>query len=303
MVKKVAVINDLSGLGKCSLTAAIPVLSVMGVQACPLPTAILTNQTDFDSFYCNDYTDKIDYYIEEWTKRKLSLHGIYTGFLGSEAQVQKILHFCELFRKENTLLFVDPVMGDLGKIYDTYTPQLVEKMKELVLNADVITPNLTECCLLTGTDYETFLEHEKDRSFLEHIEQMARPLLKSKISTIIVTGIIHQRADDIIPKYYNLVITEDDCKYVSSDMYGGSFSGTGDLLASVVCAGMVRGDSAYLSVKRAVRFLEAALLDTVNEDVDKNEGINFEPYLSLLLDDISERIDVHTAIRRKSYVN
>ncbi len=287
MVKKVAVINDLSGLGKCSLTAAIPVLSVMGVQACPLPTAILTNQTDFDSFYCNDYTDKIDYYIEEWSKRKLTFHGIYTGFLGSKAQVQKILQFCEKFRKENTLLFVDPVMGDLGKIYDTYTPQLVEKMKELAFNADVITPNLTECCLLTGTDYETFLEYEKDRNFLEHIERMARPLLKSKIGTIIVTGIIHQRPGDIIPKYYNLVITEEDCNYVSSDMYGGSFSGTGDLLASVVCAGMVRGDSAYLSVKRAVRFLEAALLDTVNEDVDRNEGINFEPYLPLLLDNLS----------------
>ena len=284
MVKRVAVINDLSGLGKCSLTAAIPVLSVMGVQACPLPTAILTNQTGYESFYCDDCTDKIDYYTAEWTKRKLTLDGIYTGFLGSEAQVQKIIHFCEIFRKENTLLFVDPVMGDLGQIYDTYTPELIEQMRTLALQADVITPNLTECCLLTGTDYNELMEHEKDKNFLEHIEQMVRPLLKSKIHTIIVTGIIHQRQNDIVPKYYNLVITDQDCQYVSSVMYGGSYSGTGDLLASVVCAGMVRGDSAYLSVKRAVHFLEVSLLDTVKENTDRNDGIHFESHLSLLLD-------------------
>lgn len=284
MVKRVAVINDLSGLGKCSLTAAIPVLSVMGVQACPVPTAILTNQTGYDSFYCDDYTDKIDYYTEEWQKRGLTLDGIYTGFLGSEAQVQKILHFCEVFRRENTLLFVDPVMGDLGHIYDTYTPGLIEQMRTLALQADVITPNLTECCLLTDTDYQEIMEHEKDHDFLDYIEKMALPLLQSHIHTIIVTGIIHQREQDITPKYYNLIITENDCQYVSSVIRGGSYSGTGDLLASVVCAGMVKGDSAYTSVKRAVQFLEASLIDTVSENTDRNDGINFEPHLPLLLD-------------------
>ncbi len=284
MIKRVAVINDLSGLGKCSLTAAIPVLSVMGVQACPVPTAILTNQTGYDSFYCDDYTDKIDYYTKEWQKRGLILDGIYTGFLGSEAQVQKILRFCEIFRKENTLLFVDPVMGDLGKIYDTYTHGLIRQMRTLALQADVITPNLTECCLLTDTDYEEIMSHEKEANFLDYIEEMARPLLQSNIKTIIVTGIIHQRKDDLVPKYYNLVITKDDCQYVSSLIHGGSYSGTGDLLASVVCAGMVRGDSACLSVKRAVQFLEASLLDTITEDTDRNDGINFEPHLPLLLD-------------------
>lgn len=99
MVKKAAVINDLSGLGKCSLTAAIPVMSVLGVQPCPLPTAVLTNQTGYDSYYCVDFTDTIDHYTDEWQKRGLTLDGIYTGFLSSPAQVEKILHFCEVFRK------------------------------------------------------------------------------------------------------------------------------------------------------------------------------------------------------------
>ena len=94
MIKRVAVINDLSGLGKCSLTAAIPVLSVMGVQACPLPTAVLTNQTGYDSYYCTDFTDKIDHYTEEWQKRGLTLDAISTGYLGSADQAEKILNFC-----------------------------------------------------------------------------------------------------------------------------------------------------------------------------------------------------------------
>lgn len=285
MVKRVAVINDLSGLGKCSLTAAIPVLSVMGVQACPVPTAILTNQTEFESYYCDDYTDKIDYYIDEWKKRKLTLDGIYTGFLGSEAQVEKILRFCDTFRKENTLLFVDPVMGDMGMTYDNCTPKMIEQMRSLALNADVITPNLTECCLLTGTPYEEVLEQEVRRDYLKYLEEMARPLLfTSKIHTIILTGIIHQRFTDVMPKYYNLVITKEGCEYVSSIIHGGHYSGTGDLLASVVCAGMIRGESATDAVCKAVRFLESALIDTVKEGVPHNNGINFEPYLPLLFD-------------------
>lgn len=284
MVKKVAVINDLSGLGKCSLTAAIPVLSVMGVQACPIPTAILTNQTGYDSYYCDDYTDKIDNYTDEWTKRGLILDGIYSGYLGSEAQVEKILSFCETFRKENTLLFVDPVMGDLGNVYDVYTQEFGKQMKKLVLNADVITPNLTECCLLTDSDYSELISHQNETNYLEYIKQMAQPLLDAGIGTIIITGIIHQSKEDACPKYYNLILADNNCHTVSSDIHGGSYSGTGDLLASVVCASMVRGDCAEIAVKRAVHFLEAALIETVAENIPRNDGINFEPYLPLLLD-------------------
>ena len=284
MVKRVAVINDLSGLGKCSLTAAIPVISVMGVQACPLPTAVLTNQTGYESYYCDDYTDKIDYYTEEWKKRGLTLDGIYTGYLGSEAQVQKILAFCKEFRRKDTLLFVDPVMGDLGRVYAIYTPEYGKQMRTLVNNADVITPNLTECCLLTNTDYAELTAHQNEPDYLDRVDAMARPLLSYGISTIIITGVIHRGVNDAAAKYYNLVITKDGFQTASCDIHGGSYSGTGDLLASVVCAGMVRGDTAIDSVARATRFLEAALIETVAEKIPRNDGINFEPYLPLLLD-------------------
>ena len=283
MTKKIAVINDLSGFGRCSLTAAISVLSAMGVQACPLPTAILTAQTEYPSYYCDDYTDKMEIYRTEWEKMNQKFDGIYTGFVASEAQIGHIFRFIETFRTPDTFLLVDPVMGDEGIIYDTYTPEMIQKMKILALSADVITPNLTECCLLTDSDYNEIISHENEGDYLKRIEVMARPLLRSQIHTIIITGIIYQAPTDTEPKYYNLVITDQECRYTSTIIYGGHYSGTGDLLASVVCGGMVRGETAYESVKRAVKFLDASLEESVRKNVAQNDGANFETHLPLLL--------------------
>ena len=283
MVKRIAVINDLSGLGKCSLTAAIPVLSVMGVQACPLPTAILSNQTGYESYYYDDYTKHMDAYTDEWSKRGLTLDGIYTGFLGSELQAEKILRFIDVFQKPDTLLLVDPVMGDSGHTYDIYTETFGIQMKRLVQRADVITPNLTELCILTDTDYSSLTARSGAPDYLETIAAIGQKLLAQGIKTVIITGILYQSPTDREKRYYNLVLEENAVTPISSAIHGGSYSGTGDLLASVVCAGMVRGDSALESVRRAVHFLETALAETANEQIPKNDGINFEPYLQLLL--------------------
>ena len=283
MVKRIAVINDLSGLGKCSLTAAIPVLSVMGVQACPLPTAILSNQTGYESYYYDDYTKHIDAYTDEWTKRGLTLDGIYTGFLGSELQAEKILRFIDTFQKPDTLLLVDPVMGDSGQTYDIYNETFGAQMKRLVQRADVITPNLTELCILTDTDYHSLTSQSHSSDYLDTVASIGRRLLSLGIKTVIITGILYKAPTDTETRYYNLVLEENAVTPVSSAIHGGSYSGTGDLLASVVCAGMVRGDSALESVRRGVHFLETALKETAEEQIPKNDGINFEPYLKLLL--------------------
>lgn len=283
MVKKVAVINDLSGLGKCSLTAAIPVLSVIGVQACPLPTAILTNQTDYESYYSIDCTPHISAYIKQWEQMHLTFDGIYTGYLGSELQIEQILQFIDSFRQEHTLLFVDPVMGDNGTTYDVYTEKFGEEMKRLVSKADVITPNLTELCLLTDTNYKELISCSDSENYLQAIALIARSLLKAGIRTIIVTGILYQAPSDEQPKYYNLLIEREHTKVVSSEIHGESYSGTGDLLASVVCAHMIQGGSAENGLHRAIQFLDAALLDTQKEKIPRNDGINFEPYLKMLL--------------------
>ena len=147
-MKKIAVLNDLSGMGKCSLTAAIPVISVMGIQACPLPTAVLSAQTGFPSYYCDDYTDRMDAIMEEWKKMDFYPDGIYTGFLADARQADKAVEFIEQFAKEDTKILIDPVMGDNGEEYPIYTEALCEKMRFLVRRATVITPNLTEALLL-----------------------------------------------------------------------------------------------------------------------------------------------------------
>ena len=283
MTKKAVLINDLSGLGKCSLTAAIPVLSVMGIQACPMPTAVLTSQTGFKSFYCNDCTDKLDYYTEEWKKLGFQPDGIYTGFLSSEKQVDKILNFINSFETENTLVLVDPVMGDGGRPYSLFTDTLACKMKKLVTAADVITPNLTECCILCDIDYCEFVKNAESPDFIDRIAELGKALLKRYgVKIVIITGIEHKDSDGTI-KVLNLVASDDEVFCVSCKKIGGSYSGTGDLFASVIFSGLLRGDSLRDTVNLAVNFIETSLHDTVSLGIDRNEGIEFEKNLNLLL--------------------
>ena len=283
MTKKAVLINDLSGLGKCSLTAAIPVLSVMGIQACPMPTAVLTSQTGFKSFYCNDCTDKLDYYTEEWKKLGFQPDGIYTGFLSSEKQVDKILNFINSFETENTLVLVDPVMGDGGRTYSLFTDTLACKMKKLVTAADVITPNLTECCILCDIDYCEFVKNAESPDFIDRIAELGKALLKRYgVKIVIITGIEHKDSDGTI-KVLNLVASDEEVFCVSCKKIGGSYSGTGDLFASVIFSGFLRGDSLRDTVNLAVNFIETSLHDTVNLGIDRNEGIEFEKNLNLLL--------------------
>ena len=153
-VPKVAAINDLSGLGRCSLTAAIPILSAMGVQACPLPTAVLSNQTGFESFASIDLSEQISRFSHEWRKRGVIFDGIYTGFLNGPAQAGQIADWIDQFRTPQTHVLVDPVLGDRGHIYPVFDRAMVTATRALIAKADIITPNLTEACILAGVGYE-----------------------------------------------------------------------------------------------------------------------------------------------------
>lgn len=157
----VAAVNDMSGFGRCSLTVAIPILSAMGVQCCPLPTALLSNHTGYPTYYFSDYTDSMEVYYKEWLKLDLDFAAVYSGFLGSEKQVSIVMEMIEAFRKKQAakgiavpLAVIDPVMGDNGAVYATYTDELCAKMRQLVSVADIITPNLTEACILLEEDYK-----------------------------------------------------------------------------------------------------------------------------------------------------
>lgn len=286
-MKKIAVLNDLSGLGKCSLTAAIPVISVMGVQAVPFPTAVLSSQTGYTSYFYDDYTDRLDYIIEEWKKIGFAPDGIYTGFLAGEAQAEKIQEFLNVFAKENTKILTDPILGDNGKAHGFYTEKLCECMRALVRRAHVITPNLTEAMLLLIGKEETekqwkALQEEGDKAFLRAAETYGTRLLKEYgLQTVVITGVEH--TEEKTAYMGNLVCEAEENFWVFSKKEGGSYSGTGDLFASILSAGLVKGLSMKECAEKAARFLEKALCQTVKEGTDRNEGVCFEPYLKELL--------------------
>ncbi len=286
-MKKIAVIQDLSGLGKCSLTAAIPVISVMGVQAVPLPTAVLSNQTGYPSYYCDNYTEHMEQIMDEWEKRGFSPDGIYTGFLADEEQADKILDFLRRFRKEKIMVLVDPVMGDNGSAYGIYTEGLREKMLQLVGNAHVITPNLTEALLLLygkeGMEkrYASLLELD-GRKRLEQIGKIGEQLKKEYgLQAAVITG-VESQAELCVHQMGNLVVENGHSSWCFAPKIGGSYSGTGDLFASVLSAGLVKEMSMMHCVELAVNFLSKAIAQTVQEGTDRNDGVCFEAYLGEL---------------------
>lgn len=278
-MKKVAVIQDMSSFGKCSLTAAIPVLSVMGVQACPLPTAILTAQTAYDSFYCKDLTAEIPHFIHEWAKQQEQFDGIQTGFVTGTEQIDRIFQFLDTFHCQQTTLLVDPVMGDDGELYKMFTSPLLARMKELVKQADVITPNITESCLLTGMSYEKLQRYTEEDSFLAALQEVGATLQQQTNAKVIITGIT--RAED--GYIGNLYIDAQTTHFSRSPYNGKSYSGTGDLFSSVIMGGVMRGEDVVTSMTRAEQFLTASINETALHTTLEIAGVHFEKFLKMLL--------------------
>ena len=282
-MKKAAVINDLSGFGKCSLTAAIPVLSALGVQCCPLATAVLTGQTGYPYFHCTDLTDMMPQYIDAWTQNNAHFDAIYSGYMTGRKQIEHLLDLITQFRRDDTLLLVDPVMGDDGRVYGIYSDDLLDGMKELSRKADVITPNLTEACLLSGTDIAKTMNYHDAESFLSFASETAEKLreLAERPQDVVITGVKCRKEET--PFIYNIAVTERGTHMSRSHLFNRSFSGTGDLFASVLCGCRVNGMTTEDSIDLAGRFLYHSIADTMNDNIPPNDGINFEKYLVDLL--------------------
>lgn len=284
MTKKIAVIHDLSGFGRCSLTAAISVISAMGVQPCPLPTAILTAQTGYPSYYCDDYTDKMDIFRREWEKLGARFDGIYTGFLAGEKQIGKVFGFLDTFYMEDKFLLVDPVMGDNGARFDIFSDEFQSRMKELVFRADIVTPNLTELCLLAGEDCRRAgADVSGDREkIIKEAASMARELISRGPEEVIVTGIRFTDEESGTACMGNLIVTEKNSVLSARPFVGESFSGTGDLFASAVAGGKARGDALEDTVKIAGEMIEKAMRSSVENKVPRNDGADYEQFLWML---------------------
>ena len=241
-----------------------------------MPTSVLSNQTGFESFAGADLSEYMPVIAEEWKKRRLELQGIFTGYLGGAAQVDWAAGFVDEFRGEDTLVLIDPVMGDGGKFYKGFGEELRLAMVRLCSKADVITPNLTEALLLLGKD-----PTQGNGEFeLESVRGFAKELSRMGPKTVIITGI--QREQKIWNIGYSAL--EDHFFEVSTRKIGGGYSGTGDILSSVICGCMVKGKSAEEALNKAAGLLEASIAEAVADGTDPCEGVAFENHLKLLMD-------------------
>lgn len=270
--KRVAAIHDLSGYGRCALTVILPVISAMGIQCAAIPTAILSTHTGgFENFVFRDMTDFLSPCCKHYKELNIPFDAIYSGFLASETQVDKCMEFFDAF--PNALKIVDPVMGDDGSAYQTYTGALIRRTKELINNADVITPNLTEAALLLDKDYPDVLSEEEAFDWAKR--------LCEKAHSAVITGIRLKNGD-----YVN--ICHDERNGVS-DLYRWkripvSYPGTGDIFASVLTGCILKGKSLSESAEFASKFCELAIKATVESGEPVRNGVEFERVLGFLCD-------------------
>jgi pyridoxine kinase len=269
--KKIAVVNDITGFGRCSVAVALPIISAMRIQCCPLPTAILSAHTGFSSFFFDDYTPHMRDYINNWEELNLQFDGICTGFLGSKEQIDIVVEFLENFKTKNTIVMIDPVMGDHGKLYSTYTQEMCNEMKKLIKHADVMTPNLTEACILLDIPYP-----EKALK-LEELENIAKELCTKGPDKIVITGL--QQNGNIQNFIYE---TGKSYTVIETKKIGEDRSGTGDVFTSIVAANIVKGVDIVTAVKKATDFISKSIDYTAKIGTSVYEGICFEEYLTEL---------------------
>jgi len=268
--RKAAVVNDFTSFGRCSLAVTIPVLSAMKVQCCPVPTAFFTNHTGFDSFAWVDNTPHLDSYIAEWRKLGLRFEAIQTGFLGSGEQVAFVHRFIEAFRSPGSIVCVDPVMGDYGRLYPTYDRARAESMRSFLDVADILTPNLTEACFLADEPYRTDFSDDE-------LVALCRRLSARNGAKVVVSGI--QRGGDLVN-----VIHEPGrpAAFCVEPKVGGDRSGTGDVFASVILADAVNGADFAASVRKASRFTASAVRRSAQMGIPEKDGLAIEEILKEL---------------------
>ena len=296
-VPRLAMINDIAGFGRCSTTVSLPVISVMKVQVCPVPTSVLSNHLGFPLCHFDDYTSHMRDYIKVWVELGLTFDGLYCGFLGNEEQIDIVREFVEMFRPP--LFLLDPVMGDHGRAYSSITETHVQKMKELLPLADIITPNITEACLLTGTPWKdgewtmqelsglclklaTLCQTDSTLSLSEHFHDASNSVIDtsrtvSRRTSIVITGI--RQGDSLV----NFLWDDGVYTTVSTPIAGASRPGTGDIFASILAADAVRGETLLSSVQKAANFVGLCIAGSEKAGTPVQEGVVFEKYLAALL--------------------
>lgn len=274
--KKVLAVHDLSCVGRCSLSVILPILSCLGIQVCPLPTAILsTHLGGFSTVSFSDFSSHIADFSAHWQREGICFDSIYSGFLASATQIEIVSQLIDDFSENRPLILVDPVMGDEGKLYSVYNEQMQERMKVLVGKADIITPNYTEACFLLGRPFQSTVE------LPALLEPWLCELADMGPARIVVTGVplTDQRVANL-----SYDRQSNQFSYNTSKLVPARYPGTGDVFASVLLGSLLHGSSLAASVERAGSFVFSAVHLTYAAGTPTREGILLEPALKNLLE-------------------
>jgi len=263
--KRIAAIHDISGIGKCSLTAALPVISASGIEAAAFPTAVLSTHTgNIEGFTYRDLTADMPSYASHWKNLGIEFDGIYSGFLGSTEQIEIVMNFIDMFRRKETVVLVDPAMADGGEMYKTFKPGFAQEMKALCGKADILVPNITEAAFLTGS--ECNLHAGK-----EYIEKLLSGLSSIGAEMVVLTGVSFSENEIGCAVRYN-----DKTEYYFTEKYDGIYYGTGDLFASALFGAYMNGINIFKSAEIALGFVCSAIRRTYEAGTDTRLGVDFE---------------------------
>lgn len=269
---KLALIHDMCGVGHCSMTVALPIVSIMGIQGCPIPTSIFSNHTGYPEWYKLDITEHLDPYIDVWSRLGVSLDGIYCGYLGSGLQVEAVQKLIAHY--PDIPLFLDPVMGDHGKLYSAITPDHIQAMQMLLTHAAYITPNITEACILAGYPY-------KEHFDLQDLLQITEKLHKMGPSNIVITGL---REAASIQNFISYKKNDGFCQEsIYTPVAGNSRPGTGDIFASVLISCIIKGQSLPQAAEKAAQFVCDCIQVSDKQKLPICEGTAFELILPTLI--------------------
>lgn len=266
--KRLAMINDIAGFGRCSTTVSLPVISAMEVQVCPVPTSVLSNHLGFPICHVDDYTPHMREYLQAWRELGLTFDGLYCGFLGSMEQVRIVEEFLEWFRPP--LFLLDPVMGDHGKLYSGIAEEHCERLRELAGKADILTPNVTEACLLTDTPFQADPSEQELHAICQKLSQHCP-------GSIVITGLEHNG------QLINFILENEKESTYATPRAGASRPGTGDLFASILAADALHGRNLASSVRKAADFISLCIRGSEQANVPVAEGVIFEKYLRELM--------------------
>lgn len=279
-MKRVLTIQDISCLGKCSITVALPIISAMGVETTILPTAVLSTHTMFKNFTVKDLTDQLVPITEHWKQEGIHFDAIYTGYLGSEKEIELVKQIFADFKDDDTLIFIDPVMGDHGKLYPAFDDAYAAHNASLCAEADIIVPNITEACLMTGMDYR----EDYDEAYIKTLIQKL-VALGSKV--VVLTGVAFTEGMNGVYGYDSR--SGEYFSYENAHV-DAVFHGTGDIFSSVSVGGIMRGLSFKDAFALAADYTAATIRETIKNPNKPWYGVDFETTIPLLVSDLAKKL-------------